>query len=149
VPKTLAAPPAGIRAAYRRMTAHDPGPFAVPTPPHHLEQTHHGTTDAALAAWYECRPGFRGKVAEVLGLPDYLVPDMDGHRTIRTPALVIVRQGGLRLHLTGCSWSYGGEGPHGTALILVDLGLFADVASAMPFVASRPEAWSVRVPPLA
>lgn len=137
--------PAGIREAYRRLLAHEPPPFTLVTSTHHLEQRHHGTTDFALAAWYEVRSAFRGKVAEVQGEPDYLVPDLDGRRTIKTPALVIARRGGLCLYLTGCSWGYGGEGPHGTALILVDLGLFADVEEARVFVGSQRGAWVLPV----
>ena len=53
------------------------------------EQVHHGTTEYALAAWYDWRKQHRGPVRKARGVIDYLVPDMQGRRTIDTPAVIL------------------------------------------------------------
>lgn len=131
-----------IREAYercRRHHDHNKEPFrpAVQVTDMQLEQAHHGTTDYSLAAWCACRESFRDMIRVVRGEPNYLVPDLDGNRTILEPALIIERTDGRQLALTGCAWGYGGEGPHGTAAILVDLGLFETIADAMQWVVGQ------------
>jgi hypothetical protein len=110
-----------------------------------VEQVHHGTTDYALAAWLDWRRAHPEPVRRVRGVLDYLVPDMEGDRTIETPALMVEAADGEQLALTGCSWGYGGEGCHGTALVLVDAGLCADLEAALTFVALRRDgsAWEL------
>jgi hypothetical protein len=143
-----------IEEAYKRCKAHEnaegtpPGFFyyVVDSFTGNLEQMHHGTTDYALAAWRQLRRVWNGNVKLVQGVQGYMVPDGDGHRTIPEAALVI-RTSRHSLFLTGCSWGYGGEGPHGTASILVDLGLFADMNEAMRFVADQLQhsTWELQV----
>ena len=99
------------------------------------EQVHHGTTEYALAAWYDWRRSHPDRVRKARGVVDYLIPDMEGDRTIETPAVVLT-VGEDELALTGCTWGYGGEGPHGTALVLTDAGFFADLDAALRWVAS-------------
>lgn len=132
-----------IRAAFRECEKHHnpaDGPF-IPFRPisgtqNRLEQIHHGTTAYALAAWHQWRDMFRGQVHSVRGDPGYLIPDRDGNRTIANPAVIVERLDGLQLALTGCTWGYGGEGPHGTAAVLVDVGLFDSIPDAMVRVAA-------------
>jgi hypothetical protein len=110
--------------------AHDPtrGPFVA----YHwvradlAEQVHQGTTDYALAAWLEWGSKRGRSIVRARGLIDYLVPNLDGERTIETPAILLDADDGTTLALTGCTWGYGGEGPRGTALILTDAGFFPD-----------------------
>jgi hypothetical protein len=103
-----------------------------------VEQVHHGTTDFALAAWRQLRTIFHRRISRVYGTPDYMVPDLDGERTIAEPALMIVRDDGKTLALTGCSWGYGGEGCQGTAAILHDLEFFPTMDDARRFVGQQP-----------
>lgn len=103
----------------------------------HAEQVHHGTTDYALAAWHQWAESRRDHVRVARGVTDYLVPDMDGRRTIAGPALVLETVGGETLALTGCTWGYGGEGPHGSALVLVDAGFFDTLEKARAVVAGQ------------
>jgi hypothetical protein len=112
--------------------SHVPGSVAVM-----VEQIHHGTTYFALAAWSQLRSIFRERISRVYGTADYMVPDMDGKRTIAEPALMIVRDDGKTLALTGCSWGYGGEGCQGTAAILHDLGFFPTMDDARRFVGQQ------------
>ena len=98
------------------------------------EQTHHGTTDYALAAWCDWKESRPGPMRRARGVTRYLVPDLRGGRTIATRAMVLEADDGTALNLTGCSWGYGGEGPHGTALVLVDAGFLPDLDSATDFV---------------
>lgn len=101
------------------------------------EQTHHGSTDYALAAWVTFVDGGKhGRCTKVSGVQDYLVPDAKGRRTIKEAALLIER-GDERMFLTGCWWGYGGEGPHGTALILHDMGAFPTYEDALAFVRQK------------
>lgn len=69
-----------------------------------VEQVHHGTTDYALAAWLDWRRAHPEPVRRARGVLDYLVPDMEGDRTIETPALMVEAADGEQLALTGCSW---------------------------------------------
>ncbi len=111
------------------------------------EQTHHGTTDFALAAyWYWRNVLTAHDAVSVEADPDYMVPDESGQRTIKEPALT-VRTDCESLSMTGCSWGYGGEGPHATAAILCDLGLFSSMDEARKFVGSQPmnSAWKKEV----
>lgn len=106
--------------------------------PKAIEQTGHGTTMTALAAWAQLRQAFKGnRVMRVAGLVDYAVPDMDGRRTVKTPALMIEDGKGTRLYLTGCTWGYGGEGPRGTVAILCDIGIFGSDKDAEVFVQQK------------
>lgn len=103
------------------------------------EQTHHGTTDYALAAWVEWARGSAyprppRTIARACGVDSYRMPGMDGARTLETFALVLTAEDGDRLALTGCAWGYGGEGPHGSALVLCDAGFFPDHPAALAFV---------------
>jgi hypothetical protein len=109
------------------------------------EQVHHGTTDYALAAWADWCRSPRDPVWRARGVVAYLVPDLDGARTIATPAMILDTVDGLSLALTGCAWGYGGEGPHGSALVLTDAGLFADLEAAQRFVRDldRTAAWEL------
>jgi hypothetical protein len=112
-----------------------------------FEQVHHGTTDAALAAWEYFRNLWRNNVIRAEGKPDYRVPDTDGSRTIVEPALILYSQNGQSLALTGVAWGYGGEGPHGGAAILADAGFFRDYETALKFLVGRPSmgsAWELK-----
>lgn len=98
------------------------------------EQVHHGTTDYALAAWYDWRTAHPGRILKARGVNDYLIPNLKRER--KTPALGLVLEAEDRtaLVLTGCAWGYGGEGPHGCALVLTDAGFFPDLEAAQRFV---------------
>jgi len=102
------------------------------------EQTHHGTTDYALAAWCDWRAAHPGPIRRARGTLAYMVPDLRERRTITVPATMLEAYDGTSLALTGCTWGYGGEGPHGTALVLADAGFFADQDAAMDFVGGLP-----------
>jgi len=130
---------ARVRNAYDRCAVqhdHTRGPF-VPVAwvgAELAEQTHHGTTDYALAAWLEWGQRRARKIVRARGSIDYRVPDLDGERKIVTPAVLLDADDGTTLALTGCSWGYGGEGPHGTALVLTDAGFVREFAAALAFV---------------
>lgn len=106
-----------------------------------VEQINHGTTDYALAAYRAWAGVHNGEkrtltrpVKALRGVTNYLVPDGDGNRAIEEQALIVEFADGTTLALTGCSWGYGGEGPHGSAAILHDAGFFIDLESALRYV---------------
>lgn len=114
-----------------------------------LEQRRHGITDAAIAAWDEVRLSFKEVgVAAVGGVTDYVLEVYMGERWVVEPAVYVEDRNGRRIYLTGCSWGYGGEGPHGTATILADLGLHPTVEDALRFVSRLDinRVWEVRIP---
>lgn len=107
------------------------------------EQKSHGVTQAALAAWHDLRLTFfqGSKAVAVGGVVDYEV--VYNNYTTFEGALYVERQDGKRVYLTGCSWGYGGEGPHGTATVLADLGAFPTAEEALEFTSRVPigEPW--------
>lgn len=118
----------------------------------HMEQLAHGTTQAALAAWFECRLEWkRCKVVAVGGVNDYSLhyygKSMEDVQTDYQQALYVECADGRRVYLTGCSWGYGGEGPHGTALILADIGLYKGIREALRYVSQLPQndAWRMEL----
>lgn len=91
-----------------------------------IPEDHTYSTQESLAAWYRMRghTTAREVFGTISGNDDYIV----GIRTNR---------GTYRFR--GLSWGYGGEGPHGLATILADIGSFDSEEAAIDWVMRQPQ----------
>lgn len=151
---------AKIREAATRCEATPDRDLFSEVVPRRWAQRTSGVTGTSLAMWSRIRHEFVDKRVQVEGISEgsmahniVVVSTHESyeHEHQHTPATHphgpvaagdaaarhVHREVAAVASFDGFSWGYGGEGPHGLACLLADLGLAGSVDDALRFVASR------------